>query len=105
MYGYLHYHPIKIELSGHFNFSFSHNKTFASDFSLHWLPVKQQIQFKKLLLTYKSLHTGFSPYLNSVFIPVSSFHSTRCSYPAKQILSIMACKSSHTSKSPLNYGL
>ena len=26
--------------------------------SLYWLAVKQQIQFKNLLITYKSLHTG-----------------------------------------------
>ena len=37
--------------------------------SLHWLPVKQRIQFKNLLLTYTSLHTGLSSYLNSALVP------------------------------------
>ena len=64
--------------------------------SLHWLPVKQRIQFKNLLLTYKSLHTGLPSYLNSALVP---FHSTRRSSPAKLILSTMTCNSSHTSKS------
>ena len=72
--------------------------------SLHWLPVKQRIQFKNLLLTYKSLHTGLPSYLNSALVPFSSpFHSTRRSSPANLILSTMTCNSSHTSKSQLNY--
>ena len=72
--------------------------------SLHWLPVKQRVQFKNFLLTYKSLYTGLPPYLNSALIPfVSPFHSTRRSSPANLILSTVTCNSSHTSKSQLNY--
>ena len=74
--------------------------------SLHGPPVKQRIQFKNLLLTYKSLHTGLPSYLNSALVPFSSpFHSTRRSSPAHLILSTMSCNSSHTSKSQLNYSL
>ena len=72
--------------------------------SLHWLPVKQQIQFINFLLTYKSLHTSLPPYLNSALIPFASpFHSTRRSSPANLILSTVTCNSSHTSKSQLIY--
>ena len=46
--------------------------------SLHLLTVKQRIQFKNLLLTYKSLHTGLPSYLNSALAPFSSpLYSTR----------------------------
>ena len=70
----------------------------------HWLPVKQRIQFKNLLLTYKSLHTGLPSYLNSALVPFSSpFHSTIRRSPANLILSTMTCNSSRTSKSQLNY--
>ena len=72
--------------------------------SLHWLPVKQRIQFKNLLLTYKSLHTGLPSYLYSSLVSFCSpFHSTRHSSPANIILSAMTCDSSHTSKSQRNY--
>ena len=71
--------------------------------SLHWLPVKQRIQFKNFLLTYKSLHTDLPLYLNSALVPFASpFHSTRRSSPANLILSTVTCSSSHTSKSQLN---
>ena len=68
--------------------------------SLHLLLVKQRVQFKSLLLTYKSLHMGLPPYLNSALVPFSSFHSTRRNSPANLILSTM---SSYKSKSQLNY--
>ena len=72
--------------------------------NLHWLPMKQQIQFKNLLLTYKSLHTGLASYLYWALVPISSpFDSTRRSSPANLILSSMTWNSSHTLKSQLNY--
>ena len=72
--------------------------------SLHWLQVKQRIQFRNLLLTYKSLHTGLPSYLNLALVPLSSpFHSTRRSSPTNLILSTITCNSSNTSKSQLNY--
>ena len=72
--------------------------------SLDWLPVKQRIQFKNLLLIYKSSHTGLPSYFNSALVPFSSpFRSTRCSSPANLILSTMTCNSSLTPKSQLNY--
>ena len=73
--------------------------------SLHWLLVKQRIQFKNLLLTYKSLHTGLPSYLNLALVPFSSpFHATRSSSPANLILSTMTCNSSHTSMSRAELG-
>ena len=83
---------------------FIYSSTNCARRSLYWLPVKQRIQFKNLSLTYKSLHTGLPPYLNSARVPFSSpFHSTRRSSPANLILSTMTHNSSHTSKSQLNY--
>ena len=40
--------------------------------SLHWLPVKQRIQYKLRLLVYKCLHGLAPPYLSSMLTPVSS---------------------------------
>ena len=39
---------------------------------LHWLPVKQRIQYKLGLLVYKCLHGLTPPYLPSMLTPVSS---------------------------------
>ena len=39
---------------------------------LHWLPVKQKIQYKLGLLVYKCLHGLAPPYLSSMLTPVSS---------------------------------
>ena len=65
--------------------------------------MKQQIQFKKLLLTYKRLHTGLPSYLNLALVSFySPIHSTRSS-SANLIPSTKTCSSSHTSKSHLNY--
>ena len=50
---------------------------------LHWLPVKQRIQFKNYLITYKALRTGLPPYLNSALVPYACpSHSTRRSSPS-----------------------
>uniref|UniRef100_A0A3Q3MWN2 Reverse transcriptase domain-containing protein n=1 Tax=Mastacembelus armatus TaxID=205130 RepID=A0A3Q3MWN2_9TELE len=37
--------------------------------SLHWLPVKYRIEFKILLLTYKSLHNQAPSYLKDLIVP------------------------------------
>ena len=39
---------------------------------LHWLPVKQRIQYKLGLLVYRYLHGLTPPYLSSMLTPVSS---------------------------------
>ena len=39
---------------------------------LHWLPVKQRIQYKLGLLVYRCLHGLATPYLSSMLTPVSS---------------------------------
>lgn len=44
---------------------------------LHWLPVKERVNFKILLLTYKSLH-GLAPrYINDLLIPHTSSRNLR----------------------------
>ena len=37
---------------------------------LHWLPVKQRIQYKILLLTFKCLHGMAPAYLKELLIPL-----------------------------------
>ncbi|XP_030292176.1 gastrula zinc finger protein XlCGF28.1-like [Sparus aurata] len=38
-------------------------------YTLHWLPIKQRIDFKILLLTFKALHHLAPPYLSDLLIP------------------------------------
>ena len=46
---------------------------------LHWLPVKQRIQFKILLLTYKCMN-GIGPkYLSNLLVPLAHKRSLRSS--------------------------
>ena len=71
--------------------------------SLHWLPVKQQIIFKTLLLIYKFLTTGkpkyFAPYLSLYTSAVKTRHSN----PEKMFLKIPVYSSSvHKSKVDFN---
>jgi hypothetical protein len=35
-------------------------------FQLHWLPIKQRLKFKLLLLTYKAIHGTTAPYLSDL---------------------------------------
>ena len=67
--------------------------------SLHWLPVKQRIIFKTLLLIYKFLTTGkpkyFAPYLSLYTSAVKTRHSN----PVKMFLKVPFYSSSvHKSK-------
>ena len=41
---------------------------------LHWLPVRERIQYKILLLTWKSLHDLAPPYLKDLLIPYTPAH-------------------------------
>ena len=71
--------------------------------SLHWLPVKQRIIFKTLLLTYKFLTTGKPKY----FVPYLSLYTsavkTRRSNPEKMFLKVPFYSSSvHKSKVHFN---
>ena len=71
--------------------------------SLHWLPVKQRIIFKNLLLTYKFLTTGKPKY----FVPYLSLYTfavkTRRSNPDKMFLKVPFYSSSvHKSKFHFN---
>ena len=46
---------------------------------LHWLPVKQRIHFKTLLITYKALHNLAPPYLSDLLEPYTPSRSLRSS--------------------------
>ena len=48
-------------------------------YDLHWLPIKDRIKFKILLLTYKSLNEKGPVYLKELFMIKSSPHQTRLS--------------------------
>ena len=52
----------------------------ASMMDLHWLPVKQRIQFKVLLLAYKAVIGEGPQYLSDMFIPTGSNYSLRSDY-------------------------
>lgn len=47
--------------------------------SLHWLPVKQRIEFKISLIVHKTLHTNQPMYLRSLLTAQDNQHSTRSS--------------------------
>ena len=44
---------------------------------LHWLPVKQQIQYKLLATTYKALHGSAPSYLSEMLKPYQSTRTLR----------------------------
>ena len=46
---------------------------------LHWLPVKQRIQFKVLTLTWKALHNEAPQYITDLLIPLSHTRTLRSS--------------------------
>ena len=45
--------------------------------ALHWLPIRQRIDFKWFLLIYKFMNTGFPSYFSEYFVPHSSNVTTR----------------------------
>ncbi len=47
---------------------------------LHWLPVKQRLVFKVLLLTYKAVMGEGPQYLAEMFVPTGSDYSLRSDY-------------------------
>ena len=51
--------------------------------ALHWLPIRQRIDFKWFLLMYKFINTGLPPYFRDYFVPYSSTVATRCSKQGK----------------------
>ena len=53
---------------------------------LHWLPVKQRITYKILLLTYKALHSLAPQYITHLLHPYSQSRSLRST--GKDLLSI-----------------
>ena len=46
-------------------------------YALHWLPIKARVQYKILLLVYKALITGTSPYLAALLTRKSFCRVTR----------------------------
>ena len=42
--------------------------------SLHWLPITERIDFKPLLLTFKSLNDVAPPYIEELLVRYGSIH-------------------------------
>ena len=47
---------------------------------LHWLPVKERVDFKVSLLAYKAVMVDGPEYLTEMFIPTGSDYSLRSDY-------------------------
>ena len=66
---------------------------------LHWLPVVKRIQFKILLLTFKSIHELSPPYISELINikPKSSYsrsnNNTVLQYPQQKILATLGARS------------
>mgnify|MGYP002259884042 FL=1 len=70
--------------------------------SLHWLPIRFRVEFKTLLLTYKTLENGAPKYLMDLLHPYASARSTRMSDPNSKLLATpFFDKRIHRSKSHL----
>ena len=54
--------------------------------ALHWLPIRQRIDFKWFLLIYKFINTGLPPYFSDYFVPHTSNVATRRSVLGKMYL-------------------
>lgn len=54
--------------------------------SFHWLPVKQRIDFKQCLLSFKILKSGLPPYFCPYFVPYTSAFFTCRSASCKMFL-------------------
>ena len=71
--------------------------------SLYWLPVKQQIIFKTLVLIHKYLNTGKPKYFALYLSLYTSAVKTRCSNPEKMFLKVTFYSSSvHNSRVHFN---
>ena len=69
--------------------------------SLHWLPIRQRIDFKWYLLMFKIVHYRLPPYFTPYFIPHSSQVATRRSAGSRMFLNrdvIPFDYKTHTSK-------
>ena len=62
---------------------------------LHWLPVVKRIQFKILLLTFKSIHGLSPPYVSELInvISLRSNNNTVLQYPQQKILATLGARS------------
>ena len=54
-----------------------HDHITAVLINLHWLPIKQRIEYKLLLLTFRSLHGLAAPYLSDLLIRYQSTRALR----------------------------
>ena len=61
--------------------------------SLHWLPVSKRIEFKLLLLTYKSLHQSAPHYLQELLYPYVPHRTLRSSSTSQLVPYITRTKS------------
>ena len=71
--------------------------------TLHWLPIRQCIIFKTLVLVYKYLTTGQPKYFAPYLPLYKSAMNTRCSNPKNLFLQVPSyCASIHKSKVHFN---
>nr|XP_033933927.1 uncharacterized protein LOC117442044 isoform X1 [Pseudochaenichthys georgianus] len=69
---------------------------------LHWLPVKQRIDFKVLLLTFKALHTLAPPYLSEllhIYTPSRTLRSSsafQLTVPSARLITMGSRAFSHS---------
>ena len=54
--------------------------------SLHWLPIQCEIEFKTLVIVYKTLHCGEHRYIKQYLVPYTGLVNTCQSNPDKKIL-------------------
>ena len=71
--------------------------------TLHWLPIRQRIIFKTIVLVYKYLTTGQPKYFAPYLPLYKSAMNTRCSNPKNLFLQVPSyCASIHKSKVHFN---
>ena len=74
--------------------------------TLHWLPIRQRIIFKTLVLVYKYLTTGQPKYFTPYLSLYKSAVNTRCCNPKNLFLQVPHyCSSIHKSKVDFNNSL
>ena len=75
---------------------------------LHWLPVKERIQFKVILLTWKALHGEAPSYIEEMLIPKKSARNLRSAQESLLEVPRTNLKTygdEHLQRVPLNCGI
>ena len=72
--------------------------------SLHWLPVKSRIEFKILVMVFKTIQSGHSEYLNTKLVPyMCSLNTQRGNSNNKILQTVDYDRKMHTSFQQLNF--